>query len=488
MKSVVMISYWFPPDGCAAVYRPLRFARHLPDAGWLPRIITADLDRYTCSRYDPELLSLVPSEIQVVRVGSRDLWQALQAWRARRNSEKPSVTPVATATRVQAAPASRIRSSLRKVVRKVEASCYHPDMVMGWIGPAVRETVELCSRHRPDVLWATAGPVSSFIVAERVSRSAGLPYVLDFRDSWTITYNEFDDNRPRWASYLDRQRMYKLLRNAHAVVFRFATEAECYWRLYRGALKAERIHLIPNGYEGPIEEFSAAKRERCHILYTGNVSDYRHDTLLEALRVLKELAPDQAKKLSILFVGEGSDVLCERSGAMGLANLITARDAVANHEVTRMTRAADALLILGRPPTMRGHELLAGAKLFGYLNAGRPIVGVLPFDETRKILERAGVSTIADADSVPEIVALIKRILHAWSGDRLASLLPDRAACEAYSAERQTAALARALEGQPAAEPFIPGTNEIPPSLKYQFMERWSEKSPWHRILSPVAK
>jgi hypothetical protein len=88
MKSVVMISYWFPPDGCAAVYRPLRFARHLPDAGWLPRIITADLDRYTCSRYDPELLSLVPSEIEVVRVGSRDPWQALQAWRARRGQEK----------------------------------------------------------------------------------------------------------------------------------------------------------------------------------------------------------------------------------------------------------------------------------------------------------------------------------------------------------------------------------------------------------------
>jgi hypothetical protein len=488
MKSVVMISYWFPPDGCAAVYRPLRFVRHLPEFGWSPRVITADLDRYTCSRYDPALLALVPKGVQVSRVRSRDPWHALQASRARRSQERLSSVSPAAADRLRAAQNGRVRSLLRRAVRQVEACCYHPDEAMGWIGPAVKATLQLCSRERPDILWATAGPVSSFVVAERVSRAAGLPYVLDFRDSWTITYNDFDESRPAWAKYLDRHRIYKLLQNAQAVIFRFATEAECYWRLYPGALKPLQIHLIPNGYDGPIEEFSVRKGERCEILYTGNVSDYRYDTLLEALRVFKELAPDQAKKLSLVFVGEGSKVLCERSGSMGLADLITARDAMANHEVTRLTRAADALLILGRPPTMRGHELFAGAKLFGYLKAGRPIVGVLPADETKKILERVGVSTVADADSVPEIVAVIQKLLHAWSSDRLASLVPDRAACERYSAERQTAALARALEGRSAAEAFVPGSTEIPPSLKREFVARWSEKSGWYRILSPAAK
>jgi hypothetical protein len=37
---------------------------------------------------------------------------------------------------------------------------------------------------------------------------------------------------------------------------------------------------------------------------------------------------------------------------------------------------------------------------------------------------------------------------------------------EAYSALRQTAALVRALEGIPAAAPFVPGGVEIPPSLR----------------------
>jgi hypothetical protein len=486
MKSVVMIAHSFPPEGNAGAYRPLRFVRHLRALGWQPSVITFKAELY--ERYDPGLLALVPDGMQVLRIGSRDPWQAIQTWRARRSQAKISAVAAPTDARIRASRNARMRSFLRNVVRKTEACCYHPDLAMGWIGPAVQTTLELCSRERPDVLWATAGPVSSFLVAERVSRATRVPYVLDFRDSWTITYNEFDETRPAWAKYLDRQRMYKLLQKAHAVVFRFATEAECYWRLYRGALKTSQIHLIPNGYEGTIEEFSAVKGERCHVLYTGTVSDYRYDTLLEALRVLKELVPDQAKKLSLHFVGEGSDALCDRSGAMGLADLITARDAVANHEITRMTRAADALLILGRPPTMRGHELFAGAKLFGYLKAGRPIVGVLPADETRKILQRVGVPTVADADSVPEIVAVIEKVLDAWSHDKLASLVPDRVACEHYSAERQSAALVRALEGRPAADAFVPESSEIPPSLKHEFFARSSERSAWYRILSPVAK
>ena len=48
----------------------------------------------------------------------------------------------------------------------------------------------------------------------------------------------------------------------------------------------------------------------------------------------------------------------------------------------------------------------------------------------------------------------------------LSSLVPDRKACEAFSSEQQTATLVRALEGVPPEEPFIPGAQAIPPSLR----------------------
>jgi glycosyltransferase involved in cell wall biosynthesis len=470
-----MIAYCFPPEGNAATYRPLRFVRHLRDVGWEPAIITLKTTFY--ERYDPELLSILPSAIQVVRVHSRDPWQAIQTWRAQRIQENIAPLPSDGAASIFAAQRTPVRSFIRKTTRKLEACCYHPDLAMGWIRPAVRATLRLCSTMRPDVIWATAGPVSSFVVAQRASRYTGLPYILDFRDPWTITCTEFEALRPEWAKRLDRYRMYKLLEGARAVVVRSAAEAECYYRFYKGALNSSQIHIIPNGFEGKIDKFLMPNGDRCKVLYTGNVSDYRYDTLLQALYLLKQSSPEEARQLSLIFVGEGSDVLAEKAASLGVADLIERSGPIGHAEVARLSRAAHALLVFGRPATLKGYELLAGAKLFAYLKSGLPIIGVLPSDETRNILKQVGVSTIADVDSVPGIVAMLRQVLNAWSKGDLSSFCPTPIACEIYSAERQTAALVRAFEGRPAAETFVPGSVEIPESLREDLLERGSTTS-----------
>jgi hypothetical protein len=249
-------------------------------------------------------------------------------------------------------------------------------------------------------------------------------------------------------------------------VFQFDTVAECYWRAYRGALDTSRIHIIPNGYEGEIDEFTAPlDGNKCTILYTGQSSDYRYDTLFQSLQWLKNSQPARAQQLRLLFVGEGAEALAKDAAALGLTDIVTTSNPVPHVEATRLQREAHALLMLGQPP-YKGYELYASSKLFEYIKAGRPILGVLPPNEAKKILHRIGVSTVADVDSPSEIVAVLQRLLDAWSAGTLSSLVPNRSVCEAYSAERQTAALIRAFEGVPAVEPFIPGSAEIPPSLR----------------------
>src|ERR1700686_2025203 len=81
MSSVVLIAYSFPPDGGAAVYRPLRFVRRLPAMGWHPTVVTAH-GRY--DRYDPDLMESVPRGIEIVRVSDGDIWHGIQAKRATR--------------------------------------------------------------------------------------------------------------------------------------------------------------------------------------------------------------------------------------------------------------------------------------------------------------------------------------------------------------------------------------------------------------------
>jgi glycosyltransferase involved in cell wall biosynthesis len=461
MKSVLVIAYNFPPDGSAGVYRTLRFVKQLPPHGWLPTVITLESERY--DRHDPALLDAIPKEVKVIRVRNKDPWQALQARRAQTMEKCIARSNGETAARIRSAHNMPMRSLLRQLVRTGEAWGYHPDLAMGWIRPAIKAALDICARRSPDVIYATAGPMSSFVVADRLSQKTGIPYVLDFRDSWTIAFNEFEMRRPSWAISRDRRTVDSAMRGAQAVVFRYDSEAECYWRAYPKALTASKIHIIPNGYDGEIEQFSAADGDKCTILYTGTLSPYRYDTLVEALQQFKKSDPARASQLRFIFVGEGTENLAAAAAGRGLCDMIETGGPVAYSKTIQLQQQAHALLLIAVKP-YKGFEL-GGSKVFSYLRAGRPIFGVLAKDEVRKVLQKVGVSTVANIDSPCEIVSTLRTLLEAWSAGRLNSLLPDRRACEAYSAERQTAALVRAFEAKRAAHVFTPGSAEVPSSL-----------------------
>jgi glycosyltransferase involved in cell wall biosynthesis len=464
MKRVAMIAYYFPPDGSAGVYRPLRFARTLPRYGWQPSVVTVDTDVHP--RYDSTLTAAVPKSIEIVRVADRDLWRRLQATREKRlRARLQAASPQQRAETVRAQH-RLIRSIVRQQVRRVEAALYYPDYARFWIKPAVTATVDLCRRTRPHALFVTGGPWSAFLVAQQASARAGVPFVLDFRDSWTLTRNDdFESLRPRWAMRRDRLLLRRLFAAARSVIFRYESEAQCYWQAYSGALTRSKIHIIPNGFEGAIDTSPLPGGERCVVLYTGTAVPYRYETLLEGLSMLQARHPREAAQLHVLFVGEGCDDVRAAAASLGVSGLVETRPPVSAREVERLQRDAHALLLLGVKP-YQGYEL-CGSKVFGYLRAGRPIVGILPADESRRVLERVGVSTIADIEAPEQIVSILRQVLASWSTGGLPSLIPNAARCDIYESAYQTRALASALDGGPALTPFVPGLVDLPASLRH---------------------
>src|SRR5688500_4303846 len=101
MSSVIMIAYFFPPEGNAGTYRPLRFVRYLPTRGWNASVVTLETNCY--ERYDPSLLALIPNDPQIVRVRNRDPWQAIQARRGQHIQAKLARISHEDAGRVHAA-------------------------------------------------------------------------------------------------------------------------------------------------------------------------------------------------------------------------------------------------------------------------------------------------------------------------------------------------------------------------------------------------
>jgi glycosyltransferase involved in cell wall biosynthesis len=259
-----------------------------------------------------------------------------------------------------------------------------------------------------------------------------------------------------------------LLGNAQAVTFFYEAEAECFWRLYKDSLNPSRIHIIPNGFDGEVEPFVLPAGDDFTILYTGTLSDYRYETFLDALRILKKRDPAQARRVQVQFVGEGIEDVARLAIELNIADIVSTSAPMPSAEIYQRQRHAHALLMLERRPT-RGYELLAGAKLFGYLKVGRPILGVVPEGEAARVLRDVGVSTIADPDSPEKICAVVETMLNLWSAGKLSSLVPDRSACAHYSGKAQTSALVRALEGRPPIKEFVPGAVDIVPSLRAEF-------------------
>src|SRR4030095_7703700 len=221
-------------------------------------------------------------------------------------------------------------------------------------------------------------------VARNALRIAGLPYIMDFRDSWTL----LDDPEvplTDWAIARQQKLLAHLFRDAQGVVFRYMSEAEAYWRAYPGVLDPRRIHVIPNGYEGSIAPFEVPGGDRCMILYTGYLGGlYWYDNVIKALKLLKDSHPEMAKRLRVVFVGEGTDDVANMVSDLDLSDVIETKRAVPYSEIHQLQEESHALLLLGWK-RFRGHEL-GGSKIFAYFKAGRPIIGALPHAENSRML------------------------------------------------------------------------------------------------------
>ena len=100
---------------------------------------------------------------------------------------------------------------------------------------------ELRRMRRPEVVWATGPPWSSVLwsLSERAatSRCCRMRWI-SARHGRSLLSPFEAGTAAVWLSSMDRRTAPRLLRDARAVTFFYAAEAECFWRMYNGALDA----------------------------------------------------------------------------------------------------------------------------------------------------------------------------------------------------------------------------------------------------------
>ena len=207
MRQVLIVAYYFPPIGGIGSIRAASFAKFLPEFGWEATVLApADTPH-------PPDRSLDVGQVPVVRTRSLEF---------SRLGRRPAAGGGAADMAAPHQPVARSVPS--RWLRRVAKQVIFPDTQIGWYPAAAAGGMRLL-RERPfDLIFSSAFPITSHLVARTLKRRSSLPWVAEFRDPWS------DDLEFRVVSAAALRLERAMAAEADAVVLPNQTFAEHYAR------------------------------------------------------------------------------------------------------------------------------------------------------------------------------------------------------------------------------------------------------------------
>ncbi len=415
-KKVLIVTYYWPPAGGAAVFRVLKFTKYLRKNGWEPFILT--VNNPESSQFDLSLITQIPDDLNVQKTSSFEP----SKWISRINASGAQKTPVGAALQTSDA------SFFKRLITNIRLNYFVPDAKIGWIPFATREGLKIIKEHKPDIIFSTSPPPTVHLIANDLSQKTGLPWVADFRDPWTNIYY-YDDNQINKKA-IDKNLSLedKVLSKASAIT---VVNHGFFSNNYLSLLN-DKSTRITNGFDADdLPQIEKNKTDSFVIRYLGHFKNNQFPTaLVEALNQLATEVP--SKKLILEFIGY---VDPGNKAALSDVNekiTIQFKEFVPRNEAMKLMASADALMmsIGGNQEKKYGLSL----KLFDYIMHQKPILGFGPVDgDAASILKETNLGKMFAYEDVPGVSAFLKSLL---SSDF--DLQPNEANIQKYNVKNLT--------------------------------------------------
>ncbi len=435
MKKVLVITYYWPPSGGAGVQRWLKFTKYLPENGWGPVVYTPENPEAPVD--DPTLMKDIPAQTKVVR---RPIWEPYQLYKLFMGLKGENRINAGFLTEEEK---SKNKEGLSVWIR---GNLFIPDARRFWIGPSVRFLKKYLRRHPVDALISTGPPHSMHLIARKLARSTGLPWIADFRDPWTeidfyhqLRLSRFADSRHR---ILEK----KVLREASRVIVIGKTMAERFEEI--GGISPL---VIPNGYDdadfhrkssGPVSS-GKENRPSFPIVHIGAMNrDRNHPVFWQALAGLLSRESENRPEIRIILIGKVDIAVRQTIRESGLDDRVEIISSLPHDQIIPYLKSASVLYLpINRTPNAR---MIQTGKLFEYLAAGRPILGIGPADgDAAEIIRDCRAGIMIDFDDR----ATVERTLEEWLRQQQKGNLDIRVSgAEKYTRRHLTSLLAKALE------------------------------------------
>ncbi|MEO8590489.1 MAG: glycosyltransferase [Flavobacteriales bacterium] len=362
MRRVLIITYYWPPNGGAGVYRWLKFSKYLPGYGWKPVVYTPSNPELTAD--DPGLLRDVHPDVELVKQPISEPYTMYKRLTGRKADEKVETAFLS----------ERKRKSWRDdLALWVRSNFFVPDARVGWVRPSVAFLKAYLKEHPVEAIITTGPPHSMHLIGLELKRALGVKWIADFRDPWTDIDFYHQLALTGWADRRHRRRERSVLQNADRVV-----TVSWSWAKDLEKLGGRKVEVITNGFDpADIPAPPVPVDEAWSLVHLGAMSATRDcPALWKRLSALCESDPEFAARFKLRFVGPVDHSIMESVRAAGLLDKVERLGRVSHDDAMReMQRARVLLLPINDTPNKQG--ILPG-KLFEYLGVGRPILAVGP--------------------------------------------------------------------------------------------------------------
>jgi hypothetical protein len=431
--------------------RPLGFCRNLAEYDWQPQVLTTTPECvYPAHQVDEQLGMRVPSTVEVIRVPYKDrLQMMLQCRETFRGMLRKTVVhdrerkELKGPTSASPSQAESHRATLKDFL--LDWAFAFPDRQCGWYAQAVRQFRQIDQKDIPDVIFATGGPWTNFLVGDALAKQFKRPLVLDYRDPWNCNpYYSFS------SQVLTRKSRMVEGQVCRAATHVIANTEELRERLIEEyAELRDRCTWIPNGFDRDVLSLEPASNgqwpqssmtmgyELCHF---GTVYGKRTPRVL--LQAMWELFRDghlRPESIRLRFVGgwDATDQECERYATDLEKHGFLRREPSISHGACLREMQRSSVLLVLQPDS----PLQVPAKIYEYIATGRPLLLIGGEGATANLVSRHALGR-----SSPNQVPRIKLLLHELATGQQKLVPPDVARVNRFEYQSLTGELAAVLD------------------------------------------
>jgi hypothetical protein len=415
---LLLITYYFPPCGGAAVQRWLRWLPELVKAGYGVDVLTISDGDFPFR--DDSLLAKIPAEVKVHRTPAPrmgKLWKLMFG--------KGSSLPYGSLSPHKDDPL------LKRFLVWVRINLIIPDMRVFWNRRAYKTARDLLLTAPYDLVITTGPPHSTHLIGLKLKAKYQVRWFADWRDPWTGIYY-LKLNPPLRIS----------MRRQKALERKVAESADlniCVSHFLAGEIPGERKMVLYNGFDalGMPPRISRHKDGILRIKYAGQITEGQDISLL--VEVLA--AAVRTIEVELSFIGTTLSKPLQRDLRAIPKLKLRLLPFIPHADALREIVDADLLVLLIN--NYDGYEGMLTTKLFEYLGSGNPVLGLGPHGgEAEELILSHNSGKLFSGDETEDAVAWM---LAFYNGDQNDDESPQNINMNSLSAQHQALKLIDAI-------------------------------------------